>query len=137
MGNCQGVRRLPTAVAEAVAAVIAGPRRLWGASGSSQLPNCVIPVQEPLESSACRNVPSTGPSEEENVIGTVTVILLPDTFATMLATFTLQWLFASVCAPGPIGTPDMGPSQPVPALSINRTPLLYLLYSTRHDPVAV
>src|SRR5687768_4728581 len=91
----------------------------------------------PFESSACRKVPSTGPRLAKKETGTETVMAGPLTLATTLATFTLHWLFVNVAAPGPIGTPDRGPSQPVPALSISRTPLLYLLYSTRHDPVAV
>ena len=96
-----------------------------------------MPVQTPLTSRDCRNVPSTPPSPLLKVTGALTVIVVPFTLATTCATFTEHCAFCSTPADGLIGIPDWPPSHPVPALSISRTPLLMRLYSTRHEPVAV
>ena len=81
--------------------------------------------------------PEGRPNPAENVTGTVTLMLVAESVEVAFAMFTVHNEFDSEFPGTPMVNPEVPPSHPVPASSINRIPPLMRLYSTRQLPVAM
>src|SRR3569833_653975 len=83
------------------------------------------------------NVPSTGVTAAVlKDTGTPMTISVPESATETPATLSVHALLLSGGVEDLTGTPSMGPSQPVPVLSIRSIPFEMRLYSIKQEPCA-